>query len=156
MIKSKIFGGLRSKKISFCYALLAIALLLMHFMGQHQYTSFGVDHDIRQKNHFLHLFVRLRYPGDGSVWVGGSGRFRSLSSSIIESFDLAGAFFKKPRPPQPKTIANHYGFWLITNAQDNPFTSTNPWSFWLAVPGWLPVLVLIMMPVYSIRSKNRE
>ena len=128
---------------------LTAALLLLTALCLSSYThhsSIGIDHDVQTDSGVLNYYYRVNWTGYGSVFVGyGSRLTHPDKSHPLEQFDPAGALFKPPQTkPEAKTIWNRMGFWYVNSLKPVPV-------FWVGVPGWLPVLVLLILSLSVLR-----
>ena len=141
-----------------------LALLLLGLLGSSvmwatsytHYTSVGIDHDQRvnadneqQQTHIQHSYYRVRWPGNGSIWLGGGKSLRPHDSpKPFEPFDLA-ATFMHPQPVLPPIDSsyNKAGFWFKSLTKPSR-------QIWLGVPSWLPVVVLGLLS-FILWRRNR-
>lgn len=135
-----------------------LAFLVMWPFSYGFYTSFGLDTDRVQEGSGRRTHHRIRWPGDGSFWLGAES-FWLPASEPVDAFDLGGAFFRAPRRPQPRSSWNRVGFWFIREENPKPAvpvpSAANAGAFWLGVPSWLPVLLLGFWPVRTwIRGRR--
>lgn len=79
----------------------ALAFLVMWPFSYGFYTSFGLDTDRVHEGSGLRTHHRLRWPGDGSFWLGAES-FWLPASEPLEVFDLGGTFFQGKPPIQPR------------------------------------------------------
>lgn len=110
------------------------------------YTSIGIDNDIKTKSGIVEKYYRLRFSGDGSLWVGGGYFHIRNGYHQYKKIDLAGEFFSKPRRYPPKSVWNYLGFWRETKENKNHGTA----EYWIAMPSWLILLILIL--IFKVRS----
>lgn len=126
-----------------------LAFLVMWAFSYGFYTSFGLDTDREQEGAVRRTHHRIRWPGDGSFWLGAES-FWMPASEPVDAFDLGGAFFRAPRRPQPRSSWNRVGFWFIRQEHPRPLmpvpSSVNAGAFWVGVPSWLPPLLLGFWP----------
>jgi hypothetical protein len=150
-------GALVNRRLTMVVSLMSACLLLMALVGQSHYTSLGIDHDVRSGDQVLASWLRVRWPGDGSLWVGGAGAYRAVGQRDEEQFDLGGVFFKAPQSlPIPRTAANRYGFWLVTTPAEDPLNPQGVWSFWVAAPAWLAALFIWLLPaVVAVATRSK-
>ncbi|WP_245682412.1 hypothetical protein [Archangium gephyra] len=127
-----------------------LAFLVMWPFSSGFYTSFGLDTDRDEEGSVKRTHHRLRWPGDGSFWVGAES-FWLPASEPVDAFDLGGTFFQAARRPRPRSSWNRVGFWFIHEeslAPPVPLTSTaHAGAFWVGVPSWLPPLLLGLWPL---------
>lgn len=132
--------------------LLSLSFLVMWSFSYGFYTSLGVDMERADGSQVISAYYRIRWPGNGSFWIGGGAFRHPDEGKPLEPFDLGGSFFLAPRRPLPQSFWNHLGFWLIRIGLDN---STNgktesvatQWQFWIGVPSYLPVLLTGAFPL---------
>lgn len=118
-----IIGGIRR-------AALILALLVtlgIWLLGCVRYTSLGVDTAWLDEGVSHTRYYRVRWPGDGSLWIGGGSFIQPPGQEPVERFDLAAAWLQPSRPPAPQSIWNRLGFWWVRCPDEG----------WLGVPGWL-------------------
>ena len=139
---------------------LALGFAVMWVAGRFTYTSVGMDHDVVNGDRVAAGYYRLRWPGDGSLWIGGGSHDRPLSAGPPERFDPAAAWFGRPNRPEPRSAWNRLGFWWVGSAADDPFlpagASGTVRSGWVAVPGWLPVVLFGTWPVWRLVRRCRR
>lgn len=108
-------------------ALALPAALGLWLLGCFRYTAVGVDIERERAGIVLATHYRVRWPGDGSLWVGAERLVRPAGHSPVQPLDLAAAWFLRPRPREPQSIWNRLGFWWVQR----------PAERWLGLPGWL-------------------
>jgi hypothetical protein len=125
------------------------------------YTSLGVDTDRADGPYVMSSYYRIRWPGDGSFWIGGGAYRHAYEGKPLEPFDLGGRFFLAPRRPMPQSFWNRIGFWLIQIGLGNgkngkTESAASQWQLWIGVPSWLPVLVTGALPVqwWSLHKRH--
>ena len=154
--------------------LVAIAVAAMAVAGRISYTSIGVDLEAERQGKVLATFHRLRWPGDGSFWIGSAAYLRDPDGKPLERFDLGALVFAPPRRPEPRSSWNRLGFWWVDNVAEDPFAqrcaqpcapaaeqppahnappesarddSSDPtYVRWIAMPAWLPALLFGAWP----------
>ena len=131
------------------YGLLASALLfatLMCLTSYTHYTSIGIDVDTMKNQQITHRYYRVRWPGNGSIWLGGGLSHRASNpDSPYEPFDLAATFLaSNPIKPQPNSRLNQIGFWYYTPRQQG----------WIGIPSFLPILLIGLLLFYLIRHRE--
>ena len=130
--------------------LACLAFLVMWPFSYGFYTSFGLDTDSVHEGSPVRTHYRLRWPGDGSFWVGAESAWLPASEPL-DAFDLGGTFFQAPRPRRPRSSWNERGFWLFRGQHPKPSapppSATYAWSSWVGVPSGLPVLLVGLWPV---------
>lgn len=140
-----IRGGRRLIGIS--WVLLLLACVSSWLAGCWWYSSFGIDRDyiINQRIHTY--YYRIRWPGDGSLWLGW-GRFQTkLDTHPVLPFDLGGRFFQEPRRPIPQDNWNRWGFWWVDTSEKYQE------QHWLGIPGWLPLLIVSLPATWWFRRR---
>ena len=106
------------------------ASVVLTLAGYFRYTSIGLDFERRVEDGSVsYYFVRIRWPGDGSVWIGGERTRLTELKREPQAVDLGATLFARARPSTPRTVWNRMGFWLVRE----------PGRAWVGVPG---VLVL--------------
>jgi hypothetical protein len=122
-------------------AVVAAAMLAMWIASHWTYTSLGIDRDVLEPGGtVLSRYWRVRWPGDGSLWIGGGWwREPSSPSRQIDSFDLGGVFFKPSRRPEAQSAWNRIGFWQVGFEENQRHGER-----WVGVPGWLPPVLLLL------------
>ena len=129
--------------------LAALAFLGMWLTSDTRYTSLGVDADRRVGDWVVQTHYRIRWPGNGSFFMGYDQYLRP-GTHPLEPFNLGGAFFQEPRRPTPQSRWNEVGFWSLSRR--NPLAEVprqapvEPWSFWWGVPAWMPLLLASVLP----------
>ena len=120
---------------------------LMWLTSYSHYTSIGINLDQYKQKKISHSYYRLRWPGNGSIWLGGGYSYRTLNSlKPFERIDLAATFlYSDPELPEVKSYYNKIGFWLIS-------TNKSSRQFWIGIPSWLPVLFLTFL-IISIMKR---
>jgi len=120
----------------------------MWALSHHFYTSVGIDADQVKGNQVLSSYYRVRWPGNGSFWLGGEADYRPLSAGPVEKFDLGGVFFDRPpQRPKPRSFWNQAGFWWFKNSFRTQKNHQPTWIFWIGVPSWLPVMLTGLWPL---------
>lgn len=142
-------SGERSRWVSrlFTMALLltTLAILLLAFVGSFYYTSMGVDLEADEGDNVRCTYYRIRWPGDGSLWLGGGEHYRPLRLRPLCPFDPASSAFRKPEHfPEALTFWNRLGFWWIVDPVSDPCNKHGhpklTWGFWFGIPAWLPAV----------------
>ena len=121
------------------YALLLLFTALWLSSYTH-HSSIGIDHDQRTDSGVLYYYYRINWTGNGSIWAGyGSSQLSASQDRKLEKFDPASAFLKPAQPlPESATRLNRFGLWYINSSKSTPV-------FWIGIPSWLPVLVLLFL-----------
>ncbi len=130
--------------------LLSLTFLILWLFSYGFYTSLGVDMDRADGPYVTSTYYRIRWPGNGSFWIGGGAFRRSYSKKPLEPFDLGGSFLQAPRRPPPQSVWNRLGFWQVRTVGDGA------WQFWIGVPSWCPVLLTGVLPVQWWKRKKRH
>ena len=132
------------RNITYLLSLKLILLTIMWLSSYTHYTSIGVDID--------HQYYRVRWPGNGSIWLGGGNTQRASDpTNPYEPFDLAATFFyANPRRPEAKTTFNRWGFWYKSIQKPNQ-------QMWVGIPSWLPVFILfLILRPYAVKLLNAK
>ncbi|ATB29575.1 hypothetical protein [Melittangium boletus] len=114
------------------------------------YTSVGIDVDRHEEPAAIEAHVRFRWPGNGAFLMGAD-QFRLPPDRKLVPLDLGAALFHAPRRPQPRSIWNLRGFWLIH--EEYPPTELpvrepeKAAASWVGVPSWLPVVLTGAWPL---------
>ncbi len=140
------------KQLFFALILFAwFGVTVMWATSYTHYTSVGIDHDQREEQQIKHSYYRLRWPGNGSISLGGGKSYRPLNSSKpFETLDLAATFlYPEPELPEVESIYNKAGFWYKSMIQPSR-------QFWLGVPAWLPVIILGFLSFVLWRRRNTK
>jgi len=85
-------------------------------------------------------YWRVRWPGDGSLRLGGGAHYRPLESAPVEAFDLGGVFFQPAQRAVPRSFWNRLGFWWVDEEGEGEGASFI-WRRWIGIPSWLPLLL---------------
>ncbi len=138
------------KTITYLLSLKLILLTIMWLSSYTHYTSIGVDIDRKENSNITHKYYRVRWPGNGSIWLGGGNTQRASDpSKPFEPFDLAATFFyANPQRPEAKTTLNRWGFWYKSVQKPNQ-------QMWIGIPSWLPVLIVILMLLNFKRKRAK-
>ncbi len=132
--------------------LLSLTFLVMWLFSYEFYTSLGIDMDRTDGSYVMSTNYRIRWPGNGSFWIGTYAYRHPPEGKPLEPFDLGGRFFQAPRRPPPQSFWNRIGFWSIRSIPDDSTGKTesaiNQWQRWIGVPSWLPVLLTGALPVH--------
>ncbi len=138
-------------------AALAALFFAMWIASYWTYTSLGIDREtLEPDGTVLNRYDRVRWPGDGSLWIGSGSWQEALDPARkLDSFDLGGTFFKPPRRPQTRSLWNRLGFWREPSSDA---VTVDRAENWLGVPGWLPALVFGLLAVRwrGARVEGRE
>ncbi|MEP0834542.1 hypothetical protein NDI48_25600 [Microcoleus sp. AS-A8] len=121
--------------------LLSLTFVMMWLFSYRFYTSLGVDTDRADGSDVITGYYRIRWPGNGSFWIGGGAYRHPDEGKPLQAFDLGGVFFQPPPRSQPHSFWNRVGFWLKRESE------LNQWQFWIGVPSWLPVLLTTALPM---------
>ena len=131
----------------FLIRFLQVIGLLYGFMfltNMAHYSSIGLDFGFGS---LTETQLRIRWPGNGSFWIGGS-TVPVRSSGIY--VDAAGAFWQTPQAP-PHTPWQEAGFWYIHehSAQDSQ-------RYFVGIPSWLPLAGMLFLTVNNRNRLKRE
>jgi len=125
---------------------LACVGVVLWLVGCYRYSSLGLDHNVSTAGAGLVTYYRLRWPGDGSLWLGLCSH--RVPSSQLSRYPLepGGRLLATPVIPAASSPWNKLGFWLVSDVDADPLGVLN-WpdpvrSYWVGLPGWLPSLVL--------------
>lgn len=127
--------------------LVGLGLLLMAAVGHWRYSAVGFELDTVVDGVIREDMYRVRWPGNGSVWVGSGWFHLPLETKQVEPFDLGAVLFIPPPPrPMPLSEWNRWGFWRVSRVSpaDLPRLSRSGESWW-GVPGWLPGVALLLL-----------
>jgi hypothetical protein len=133
----------------------ASALFFAMWIVSHwTYTSLGIDREeLEPGGTVLSRYERVRWPGDGSLWVGrGHWRESADPARRLDGFDLGGAFFRPPRRTEARSAWNRFGFWHVGCEQGAAGPSE---ACWVGVPGWLPALLLAGLAAGLLRGRPK-
>jgi hypothetical protein len=123
------------------------ALFFAMWIASHwTYTSLGIDRETLEPSGAVHSrYDRVRWAGDGSLWIGGGySRAPASPSQKVQSFDLGGVFFEPPRRPEVRSAWNRVGFWRVRFDENHRRGES-----WIGVPGWLPPVLLLLIALLS-------
>lgn len=148
----------RSAAVLVCW-LLGLGWLLMAAVGHWRYSAIGFEVDTVVEGVIRQDLYRVRWPGNGSVWVGVGRYHLPLDTKPVEAFDLNAVFFIPP-PPRPvaQSAWNRWGFWRVSRVSpaELPLLSRSRESWW-GMPGWLPgVGLLLLTPLLAGRPSLRS
>ena len=133
-----------------------VGFVAMLPFAYHFYTSVGLDFEKERGGGGggrEYTYVRLRWPGDGSFFVGGETIRIARRDRPTERIDLAGTFFQRPRPPAPRSILNKMGFWFVVG--EGGLDSGAEASFWIGVPAILPAVALAAPGWWWLRARRK-
>ncbi len=124
-------------------AILMLGFLFVTFMwlsSYTHYTSIGIDTDTQKNNQITHRYYRLRWPGNGSIWLGGGISQRvSDPARPYDPFDWAATFlYSTPEKLPTYSMLNRLGFWYKRS------DSLSNQQFWVGVPSIIPVFLLVL------------
>lgn len=128
---------------------MALVSCIMWLTSYFYYTSIGidseyVDHQQDESSNLGNNYYRVRWPGNGSLWIGGGRDYSRLEiGKTPQRFDLAGTFFQSPRRLESKSVFNMLGFWWINENRQT----------WIGVPAGLPAILLGLWIFRCIRSR---
>lgn len=133
--------------------LLSSALLVVTLLWLSSYThhsSIGMDHDEVQQGRILHTFYRINWTGHGSILMGYGSAWKTLDPDRpLERFDPASSLLKPAKqPPVTHSFWNELGFWYIKSPSPRP-------TLWLGVPSYLPVMLLVLLLLISVRQLRK-
>jgi hypothetical protein len=139
--------------------LASLTFMVMWMTSYTHYTSVGVDSDRVVGDSVVQTHYRLRWPGNGSFFMGYD-QYLKPASEPLELFDPGAALFQEPRRPAPQSWWNEVGFWSLSRrnplAQVLPGVSVVPWSSWLGIPSWVPVLLTAVLPAVWWRRRRQK
>lgn len=123
------------------------ASVALWLVGCFRYTSLGLDRNVASGADGVVTYYRIRWPGDGSLWLGCSAHRVPRAELSRYPLEPGGRLLGDPVIPRPASRWNRAGFWLVTDVEADPLGVLN-WpdpvrSRWLGVPGWLPALLLM-------------
>lgn len=100
------------------------------------YTSIGLDDELLRDGVVVRRYWRLRWPGNGAVFIGAGHHLRDDLTVPSERFDLAAAFFSPTTAPSPDWNGRLLGIRIASEVYDGAA------SHWVGVPAfYIPVLV---------------
>ena len=123
-------------------AIILLFLSLMWLQSYSFYNSVGLDLSYPSESGFITTHYRIRWPGNGSFWMGRIAREYIPNSNSKMELELGGAIFQSPSGPEIKTIWQWLGFWWIEKREaGSDFAESsgllNTWENWLGIPSWL-------------------
>ena len=132
-------------------ALICLIYGVLFLTSYTYYTSVGFDFGWGAPFDGLltETYVRARFPGNGSFWLGWGQNQVEAQTGLI---DLAATFFQPPKEP-PASFWQRLGFWNL-GVRIRP----NFHYHFLGVPSWLPLIIMIApLTAYRIKEmKNGE
>jgi hypothetical protein len=136
--------------------LISTFFLALWIAGHYRYTTFGPDKNEMRGEQAYTTYYRVRWPGDGSMWLGYAGQPHEINKDSHKEWDLGGTFFAPPTLIEPKTDWQRAGFWNVPNVENDPFEPLRypgaDESKWIGMPGWLPVLIFGLYPYFAVIS----
>jgi hypothetical protein len=129
----------------------SVIFLVLWPVGFRYYSTVGIDRDRRDSDASVCCrYYRVRWPGDGSLHIGGGVSHYRFGSKAVEPFDWGGRFFQAPRRDVPRSFFNRLGFWWIQKQYDDAWTVkdaslTKPSELWIGVPGFLPGILFAFL-----------
>jgi amino acid transporter len=121
-----------------------------------RYSTAGFDHDERVGDRVHTTYYRVRF-SHGSFWLGAAKQDHADDGKSVDFFDIGGTPFARLNPLQPQSLLQHLGFWAIKSVETDPFEPHRyvgaVWSYWLAIPVWLPLVFLGVWWRYGRRRK---
>ncbi|MCB0191768.1 MAG: hypothetical protein KDJ65_07480 [Anaerolineae bacterium] len=103
--------------VKYLSSVIIIAFTLMWLLSYSFYTSVGIDASYPNSNAFLSVQYRIRWPGNGSFWVGRIAREYVPLPNAKPDVDLGGAVFKAPVNIEMKSLWNRWGFWWLSKRE---------------------------------------
>lgn len=119
----------------------------MWLTGYFYYTSVGIDTERENYGEKVSTYYRVRWPGNGSIWVGGGRAYGEMDwDKPLQRIDPAGTFFQTAHRPESKNLLNKVGFWRVrTDTQS-----------WIGFPAWLPFIFFASWAFWEVRHfRNR-
>ena len=99
-----------SRLLKYLSAIIFLFLSLMWLQSYTFYNSVGVDLSYPSKGGFITMHYRMRWPGNGALWVDKIAREYIPKSNSKMELELGGAIFQPPAGPEIKTIWQRLGF----------------------------------------------
>ncbi|MGB1254032.1 MAG: hypothetical protein ACPG8W_25710 [Candidatus Promineifilaceae bacterium] len=115
------------KRIKIGLVFILISYIFLFITSYTYYTSVGLD--IGRTN-ATETAVRIRWPGNGSFWIGWSQYPNGKTSFYI---DPAAAILYPPQA-KPITQAQKIGFWYVNEPENGRQ------RHFVGIPSWLPLL----------------
>jgi hypothetical protein len=129
----------------------AIGLLLMVPASYVSYTSIGLDQERPDGDAWVYTYYRVRWPGDGSFFIGRERQRVAPPSPPRppDVLDPAAAFSRRASPHPAKRGA----FCLLRAPWDDGATD----AIWIGMPSVVPFL-LVALPTlaWRIRARRRD
>ncbi len=128
---------------------LFVVFVSMWFSSYSYYNSWGLDADTWGEHGIVSAHYRIRWPGEGSFWVGWASREYPARDRTPAWPDLGGVFFGPPEIPGTRSPWNRYGFWWIDYTWEHLRSPVlfRRREFWLGVPAWLPALGIALLAI---------
>jgi hypothetical protein len=123
--------------------LVPLGFLLMIPASYRTYTSIGLDSERVDGDAWRYTYVRLRWPGDGSFFVGRERQRIPPLSRDPQRLDPAARFFQPARPHPAKRGA----FCLLGEPWDAGATG----ALWVGMPSVAPFLLAALPAVAWLR-----
>jgi hypothetical protein len=157
-MQSLVRPGKQMKRfLSLLFYFLAFVALSMSLLCSYKYASLGLDRDEKNPPMVLSTHYRLRWPGNGTLMIGGSSQ-RNLESKDhpFEAFDIGGTFGE----PSHDDISHVLGFGYINAVWEDAHNKAHPddpklWSKWLCIPAFLPAPLFAFIAMRLARKTHK-
>lgn len=135
-----------------------VVVLLAAWPLTYRYSSVGLDIETSRAETVESRFYRVRWPGDGSVWVGWIDEHRPAARGARGGVDLGALVLQEPRPMPPRSTWNELGFWwqdVVAARGDQPSAAAPQADRVMLVgaPHWLFVLLAVVLAVARFRRR---
>jgi hypothetical protein len=135
-----------------------VTVLLVAWPLTYRYSSVGLDVETPRAETVESRFYRVRWPGDGSVWVGWIDESRPAARGASGGVDLGALVLQEPRPMAPRSTWNELGFWwqdVVAARGDQPSAAAPQADrvMLVGVPHWL--LVGSVVVLVTARRRRR-
>lgn len=135
-----------------------VAVLLVAWPLTYRYSSLGLDVETPRGESVESRFYRMRWPGDGSVWVGWIDQHQPATQGAGGGVDLGALVLQEPRPMPPRSMWNELGFWrqdVVAARGDQPSAAAPQADRVMLVgaPHWLFVGLAVVLVIARRRRR---
>ncbi len=140
-------GGRGRAPALLCLSVVLVAAAFWPWAGR--YTSFGLDLERKDECGVRCDFVRLRWPGDGSVVACVETTHRLEASGPVVPWDLGARFLCDAPPVRADGLAERLGFhWVLHRPGDGeppPIVAGSESALAVGVPHWFVIVVAAVL-----------
>jgi hypothetical protein len=137
---------------------LALALAILWLSSDRWYTTVGFDFERPWEGGRLTRYVRVRWDAR-CFWFGQAEQPVAPQGRRMDWWDPGGTLFAPSVRPEPRSLLNRCGWWLILGPADDPYEPIRYVgaisSQWVGIPGWIPPVVFGAWPLARSLARRR-